>query len=99
MIQTDKAGQSWRQGNGNLPSYFGFAMEVRAHEPEMLADQPNPNTSPSMASCGSTGAGQRVRNGSAGQRSAGHNPATTIVASSHYGDVDPLPSRLYSTHV
>lgn len=36
VLRTDDAGEQWREVKGNLPSDFGFPIEVHAHEPETL---------------------------------------------------------------
>jgi photosystem II stability/assembly factor-like uncharacterized protein len=36
VYRTDNAGQDWKQVNGNLPTDFGFPIDVNAHEPETI---------------------------------------------------------------
>jgi len=36
VMRSDDAGDSWREISGNLPSDFGFVIEVHAHEPETV---------------------------------------------------------------
>jgi photosystem II stability/assembly factor-like uncharacterized protein len=36
VMRSDDAGDSWREISGNLPSDFGFPIEVHAHEPETV---------------------------------------------------------------
>jgi photosystem II stability/assembly factor-like uncharacterized protein len=36
VMRSDNAGDSWTEVSGNLPSDFGFAMDVHAHEPETI---------------------------------------------------------------
>jgi photosystem II stability/assembly factor-like uncharacterized protein len=36
VMRTDDAGEQWREVSGNLPSDFGFPIEVHAHEPETI---------------------------------------------------------------
>jgi len=36
VMRSDDAGDSWREVSGNLPSDFGFVIDVHAHEPETL---------------------------------------------------------------
>ena len=36
VMRTDNAGDDWREVSGNLPSDFGFPIEVHAHEPETI---------------------------------------------------------------
>ncbi len=36
VYRSDDAGEHWREVNGNLPSDFGYAIDVHAHEPETV---------------------------------------------------------------
>jgi hypothetical protein len=36
VMRTDDAGESWREVSGNLPTDFGFPIDVHAHEPETI---------------------------------------------------------------
>jgi photosystem II stability/assembly factor-like uncharacterized protein len=36
VMRTDDAGESWREVSGNLPSDFGFPIDVHPHEPETI---------------------------------------------------------------
>jgi photosystem II stability/assembly factor-like uncharacterized protein len=36
VMRSDDAGDSWREVSGDLPSDFGFAIDVHAHEPETI---------------------------------------------------------------
>ena len=36
VMRTDDAGEGWHEVSGNLPSDFGFPIEVHAHEPETI---------------------------------------------------------------
>jgi photosystem II stability/assembly factor-like uncharacterized protein len=36
VMRSDDHGDSWHEVSGNLPSDFGFAMDVHAHEPETI---------------------------------------------------------------
>ena len=36
VMRSDDAGQSWHEISGNLPTDFGFAIEVHAHEPDTV---------------------------------------------------------------
>jgi photosystem II stability/assembly factor-like uncharacterized protein len=36
VLRTDNAGDQWREVSGNLPTDFGFAIDVHAHEPETI---------------------------------------------------------------
>lgn len=35
-MRSDDAGESWYEVSGNLPSNFGFAIAVHAHEPDTV---------------------------------------------------------------
>jgi photosystem II stability/assembly factor-like uncharacterized protein len=36
VMRTDNAGDSWQEVSGNLPTDFGFPIDVHAHEPETI---------------------------------------------------------------
>src|SRR3977135_3488988 len=36
VMRTDDAGEQWREVSGNLPTDFGFVIDVHAHEPETI---------------------------------------------------------------
>jgi BNR/Asp-box repeat protein len=36
VMRSDDAGESWREISGDLPTDFGFAIDVHAHEPETI---------------------------------------------------------------
>jgi photosystem II stability/assembly factor-like uncharacterized protein len=36
VMRSDDGGNSWREVSGNLPTDFGFAIDVHAHEPETI---------------------------------------------------------------
>src|SRR4051795_215539 len=36
VMRTDDAGESWREVSGDLPTDFGFPIDVHAHEPETI---------------------------------------------------------------
>ena len=36
IMRTDNAGDEWREVSGNLPTDFGFPIDVHAHEPETI---------------------------------------------------------------
>ena len=36
VLRTDNAGESWSEVSGNLPTDFGFPIDVHAHEPETI---------------------------------------------------------------
>ena len=36
VFRSDNAGESWKEVKGNLPSDFGFPIEVHSHEPETI---------------------------------------------------------------
>jgi photosystem II stability/assembly factor-like uncharacterized protein len=36
VMRSDDAGENWREVSGNLPTDFGFVIDVHAHEPETI---------------------------------------------------------------
>jgi photosystem II stability/assembly factor-like uncharacterized protein len=45
VLRTDNAGEQWQEVSGNLPSDFGFPIDVHAHEPETIYVVPIKNDS------------------------------------------------------
>lgn len=45
VMRSDDAGESWQEVSGNLPTDFGFPIEVHAHEPETIYVVPIKNDS------------------------------------------------------
>ena len=45
VMRSDDAGESWREVSGNLPTDFGFVIDVHAHEPETIYVIPIKNDS------------------------------------------------------
>ena len=41
VMRSDNAGESWREVSGNLPTDFGFPIDVHAHEPEHRLRRPD----------------------------------------------------------
>ena len=59
VMRSDDAGDNWREISGNLPTDFGFVIDVHAHDPETIYVVPiksEPNISRPMASCASIAA-------------------------------------------
>ena len=59
-------GDSWHEVSGNLPTDFGFVIDVHAHEPETLYVVPIKSDSehfPWMESCASIAAGPAETSG------------------------------------
>lgn len=36
IMRSDDAGESWQEVSGNLPTHFGFVIDVHAHESETV---------------------------------------------------------------
>src|SRR5438552_2076830 len=36
VMRTDDAGESWQEISGNLPTDFGFVIDIHAHEPDTI---------------------------------------------------------------
>ena len=75
VMRTDDAGDNWREVSGNLPTDFGFAIDVHAHEPETLYVVPIKSDSEHYPLDGKLrvyrSRTRRQRVGAAGQRTAG----------------------------
>ena len=66
VMRSDDAGESWQEVSGNLPTDFGFPIDVHAHEPETIYVVPIKSDSehiPPTASCASTAAGPAATSG------------------------------------
>ena len=61
IMRSDDAGDSWHEVSGNLPTDFGFVIDVHAHEPETIYVVPIKSIrsiSRRTANCGSIAAGR-----------------------------------------
>ena len=67
VMRSDDAGDSWHEVSGNLPTDFGFPIDVHAHEPETDLRRPDQERlralSRPTASCASTAAGPAATSG------------------------------------
>ena len=66
VMRSDDAGDNWTKISGNLPTDFGFVIDVHAHEPETLYVVPIKSDSehfPSTASSRSTAAAPAATSG------------------------------------
>ena len=66
VMRTDNAGDSWHEVSGNLPTDFGFAIDVHAHEPETIYVVPiksDRSIIRSREDCRCTAAGPAATNG------------------------------------
>ena len=67
VMRSDDAGDTWREVSGNLPTDFGFPIDVHAHEPETIYVVPIKSDSEHYparrASCASTAAGPAATSG------------------------------------
>jgi hypothetical protein len=66
VMRSDDAGDSWHEVSGNLPTDFGFPIDVHAHEPETIYVVPiksDSSTTRPTASCASTAAGRAATSG------------------------------------
>ena len=68
VMRTDDAGDNWKEISGNLPTDFGFVIDVHAHEPETIYVVPIKSDSEHFpfrtASCASIAAALAETNGS-----------------------------------
>ena len=68
VMRSDDAGESWREISGNLPTDFGFPIDVHAHEPDTDLRRPDhqrrASTSRPRANCASTAAAPAATTGS-----------------------------------
>ncbi len=67
VMRSDDAGDNWKEVSGNLPTDFGFVIDVHAHEPETIYVVPITSDSlhyPPTASCASSAAAAAATSGS-----------------------------------
>ena len=81
VMRSDNAGDSWHEVSGNLPSDFGFPIDVHAHEPETIYVVPIKSDSEHFPPDGKLrvyrSRQRRQRVGSAHQRAAARAIATS----------------------
>ena len=71
VMRTDNAGEQWHEVSGNLPTDFGFPIDVHAHEPETIYVVPIKSDSEHIrrtANCACIAAGRAGTNGNPSQR-------------------------------
>ena len=67
VMRSDDAGDSWHEVSGNLPTDFGFVIDVHAHEPETIYVVPiksDRSIFRRTESCASIAAARAATNGS-----------------------------------
>jgi len=52
VMRSDDAGDNWREVSGNLPSDFGFVIDIHAHEPDTIYVVPIQSDSEHYPPCG-----------------------------------------------
>jgi hypothetical protein len=60
VMRSDDSGEPWHEVSGNLPTDFGFPIDVHAHEPDTIYVVPITSDAehfPRKGGCASTGAG------------------------------------------
>jgi len=66
VMRSDNAGDSWKEVSGNLPTDFGFVIDIHAHDPEtiyVVRSRAMVSTSLSKGSCASTAASPAAMSG------------------------------------
>jgi len=108
VMRSDDAGESWREVSGNLPTDFGFPIDVHAHEPDTVyvvpitSDSchfppwsPSPatrTTSRRTASCASTAAGPAGTNGSRSPGACRRSTATSTSCGTRWPSTPSTPA-------
>jgi hypothetical protein len=67
VMRSDDGGESWSEVSGNLPTDFGFPIDVHAHEPQTIYVVPitaTPSTSRPTLGCASIAAARAATSGS-----------------------------------
>ena len=80
VMRSDDGGESWHEVSGDLPTDFGFPIDVHAHEPETVYVVPDQERlgalSRPRASCASTAAGWVATSGSPSRPACRRRTAT-----------------------
>ena len=88
VMRSDDAGDSWHEVSGNLPTDFGFAIDVHAHEPETIYVVPIKSDSEHFPPDGKAARlsqpHRRQRVGSAHQRPAAEATATSTCCATRW---------------
>ena len=101
-MRSDDAGDSWHEVSGNLPSDFGFPIDVHAHEPETIYVVPIKSDSehypPERQIARLSQPDRRQRMGSAYERSAAAQLLRERVARRDVGRFTGAVRRLFRDH-
>jgi len=80
VMRSDNAGDSWHEVSGNLPTDFGFVIDVHAHEPETIYVVPIKSDGEHylrMENCASTAAAKAATNGKRSRKACRRRTATS----------------------
>ena len=87
VMRSDDAGESWHEVSGNLPTDFGFAIDVHAHEPETIYVVPIKSDSehyPPEGSCASTAAAPAETSGRRSRKVCRNATATSTCCATRW---------------
>ena len=80
VMRSDDAGESWQEVSGDLPSDFGFAIDVHAHEPETVYVVPIKSDSEHFPPEGKLRVYRSRTGGTSGSRSRRASPRRTATS-------------------
>ena len=99
VMRSDDAGDSWHEVSGNLPTDFGFPIDVHAHEPETdlrRADQERLRALPARrASSASTAAAPAATSGRRSRRACRRRTATSTCCATRWPSTRSTPCGIY----
>ena len=99
VMRSDDAGESWHEISGNLPTDFGFPIDVHAHEPETIYVVPIKSDSEHFRpreSCGCTAAGRAGTNGRRSRRVCRNTTATSMYCATRWPSIRSIPAACTS---
>ena len=95
VMRSDDAGESWREVSGNLPTDFGFPIDVHAHEPETVYVVPITSDSyhfPPEGNCASTAAAPAGTSGSRSPRACRRSTVTSTSSATRWPSTPSTPA-------
>ena len=95
VMRSDDAGDSWNEISGDLPTDFGFAIDVHAHEPETVYVVPIKSDSehfPPEGGCASTEAAPAATSGRRSRTAFRRATATSMCSATPWPSTRSIPA-------
>ena len=99
VMRSDNAGDSWQEISGDLPTDFGFVVDVHAHEPETVYVVPISDATSiirSTASCASIAVGPAATNGSRSATACRSATVTSTCCATRWLSTNLIPAACIS---